>query len=115
MSRRSRHRFGRRLGRIGRSTSGGRLRNCARSCQEHSPHMRSFTVGFTDQADLSERDPATETAKLFGLQHTNIDITGPQAEATVQDWLAALDQPSLDGLNVYLISRAVRKEGIVVA
>jgi asparagine synthase (glutamine-hydrolysing) len=82
---------------------------------KHTPHLRSFTVGFTDQLDLSEREPATETARLFGLRHTNIDITGTQAEATVTDWLAALDQPSMDGLNVYLISRAVRAEGIVVA
>jgi asparagine synthase (glutamine-hydrolysing) len=37
------------------------------------------------------------------------------AEAAAADWLLALDQPSIDGLNVFLISRAVREQGIKVA
>jgi asparagine synthase (glutamine-hydrolysing) len=64
---------------------------------------------------MSEREPAAETARAFGLAHTDLDITGAQAEAAVERWLASMDQPSLDGLNVWLISRAVRAEGIVVA
>ncbi|HEX8911950.1 MAG TPA: asparagine synthase (glutamine-hydrolyzing), partial [Humisphaera sp.] len=77
--------------------------------------VRSFTVGFSDEPDLSEHAPAAETARRFGLVHAPLDVTGPEAEAAVGQWLAAADQPSLDGLNVWLISRAVRAEGIVVA
>jgi asparagine synthase (glutamine-hydrolysing) len=75
----------------------------------------SFTVHFADQPDFSEREPAAETARLFGLEHVGIDLPSAEAEAATHDWLAALDQPSMDGLNVYVISRAVRRHGIKVA
>src|SRR5262245_27614177 len=38
----------------------------------HTPHLRSFTVGFTDQPDLSELGLAAGTARLLGLEHTEI-------------------------------------------
>jgi asparagine synthase (glutamine-hydrolysing) len=80
-----------------------------------SPRIRTFTVGFADQPDMSECRLAAETAKLLGTEHTEILINGPDAEASSLQWLKSLDQPSLDGLNVYIISRAVRQCGIKVA
>jgi asparagine synthase (glutamine-hydrolysing) len=80
-----------------------------------SPHIRAFTVGFTDQPDMSEVPLAAETARLAGLRHVDVQITGADAEAACAHWLAVLDQPSMDGLNTYVISQAVRKEGIAVA
>jgi len=82
---------------------------------KHTPHLRSFTVAFADQPDLSEGPLAAQTAKLFGLDHTEIQLTGADALAAATDWLAALDQPCLDGLNVFVISKAVRAHGITVA
>jgi asparagine synthase (glutamine-hydrolysing) len=35
--------------------------------------------------------------------------------ACVGAWLRALDQPSMDGLNVFVISKAVRAQGVIVA
>jgi len=81
----------------------------------HAPGARSFTVGFSDAPDLSEAALASDTARRFGLQHTRIDITMRDAETAMPAWLAALDQPSLDGFNTFLISRAVRAQGIKVA
>ncbi len=80
-----------------------------------TPNLRSFTVGFADEPDLSEQTLATETARIFGLSHTNIDISGADAESAARQWLQSLDQPSIDGLNVYVISKAVRAQGITVA
>jgi asparagine synthase (glutamine-hydrolysing) len=82
---------------------------------KHSPHIRSFTVGFADQPDMSEAALATETAQLFGLEHTNVTINGADAAAQAIEWLSSLDQPSMDGLNVYVISKAIRAQGITVA
>jgi asparagine synthase (glutamine-hydrolysing) len=82
---------------------------------KYTPKLRSFTVGFADQPDMSEQALATETAKLFGLEHTNIDVVGSDAEKYVAMWLASLDQPSMDGLNVYVISKVIRERGITVA
>jgi asparagine synthase (glutamine-hydrolysing) len=80
-----------------------------------SPHMRSFTVGFQDQSDFSELRLAAETARGLELEHTEININEPQALGQVIKWLEALDQPCMDGLNVYLISQAVRAAGVTVA
>jgi asparagine synthase (glutamine-hydrolysing) len=87
----------------------------AGTAARHTPHLRSFTVGFSDQPDLSENKLARESAELFGLQHTDVQITGNDALAAAESWLRALDLPSVDGLNVYVISGAVRREGITVA
>jgi len=81
----------------------------------HTPHLRSFTVGFADQPDLSECQLARETADTFGLRHTEVQVTADEALAATQSWLRALDLPSMDGLNVYVISGAVRRQGITVA
>jgi asparagine synthase (glutamine-hydrolysing) len=80
-----------------------------------TPHVRSFTVGFADHPLLSETRLAAETARQFGLDHTEI-LVGPQeALGLTQEWLAHSDQPSVDGLNIYLISKVVRSAGITVA
>ncbi len=82
---------------------------------EHTRHLRTFTVAFSDQEDFSELELARETAQIFGLEHTEVRLDGPDATAALGEWLLALDQPSVDGLNTFIISRAVRREGIVVA
>ncbi|HWE03810.1 MAG TPA: asparagine synthase (glutamine-hydrolyzing) [Tepidisphaeraceae bacterium] len=81
----------------------------------HTRRLRSFTVSFADAPDMSERALADETARLFGLEQTNIDISAADAQSAAVAWLGALDQPSIDGLNVYVISKAVRGQGIAVA
>jgi asparagine synthase (glutamine-hydrolysing) len=81
----------------------------------HTTRVRTFTVGFADQPDMSESPMAAQTAREFGLEHTDITINGPEAEAATMAWAQSLDQPSVDGLNVYLISKVVRAQGITVA
>jgi len=80
-----------------------------------TPHLRSFTVGFEDNPDLSELKLATETAKLFNLDHTQVQIAASDAESAAGEWLQSMDSPSMDGFNVYIISKAVRAQGITVA
>ena len=82
---------------------------------KHTDRLRSFTVGFADQPDMSELSLAKETARIFNLDHTEIQVNNADAEVAAMAWLQSLDQPSMDGLNVYIISRAVRAEGITVA
>jgi asparagine synthase (glutamine-hydrolysing) len=77
--------------------------------------MRCFTVGFADAPDMSESPAAARTAAQFGLEHRDIQVTGQTAQDSMERWLRAMDQPSLDGLNTFIVSQAVRKEGIIVA
>jgi asparagine synthase (glutamine-hydrolysing) len=81
----------------------------------HSPQIRTFTVGFSDHPAWSEATQATELAKRLKLDHTVINLHEQDALTATQEWLNRLDQPSIDGLNVFVISQAVRNEGIKVA
>jgi asparagine synthase (glutamine-hydrolysing) len=80
-----------------------------------APDLRTFTVVFADEPDLSEGPLARATAQRLGLRHTEIEVTGAESQQAAMDWLGRLDQPSVDGLNVFLISRAVRSAGVTVA
>lgn len=82
---------------------------------KYSPRIQAFTVGFSDQPDLSEMPLAADTAARFGLRHVPINLPAGEAEAAVVHWLAAADQPSIDGLNTFVISQAVRRHEIKVA
>ncbi len=82
---------------------------------KQSKAPKSFTVVFRDGQGLSEGRAAAQTAREFGLSHSELPMAMSDAQAAVQDWLAALDQPSIDGLNVFVISRAVRERGMKVA
>lgn len=77
--------------------------------------LRACTVGFADAPDQSEAELAAETAQIFGLPHDVLWLEQRDALAAVTPWLDTLDQPSMDGLNTYVISRRVRDAGIVVA
>lgn len=82
---------------------------------KHGAPAQAFTVGFSDQPDLTEVKLAATTAAQFGLRHVSINLPASDAEGAVLKWLASADLPSIDGLNTFVISEAVRKEGIKVA
>lgn len=81
----------------------------------HSTSVQTFTVGFQNECNSDELDLATRTARQFGLPHSAIAISPTSAEQAAQDWLAAADQPSLDGFNTFIISSTVRARGMKVA
>ena len=62
-----------------------------------------------------ERMIAAETASRYGLKHTSISLSEPQLTELFNQWLNALDTPSIDGLNTFMISWAVRQYGFKVA
>jgi asparagine synthase (glutamine-hydrolysing) len=76
---------------------------------------RSFTVSFDEVPDHNEGTIARETSQRLGLDHCEC----PVSSETVLDWvvkaLDVMDQPSMDGLNTFIISRAVREKGLIVA
>ena len=75
--------------------------------------LESFTVTFSE-ADYSEAQPAREAAKRFNTKHHEILLSGQDLLNALPDVFAAMDQPSLDGLNTFVVSRAVRSFGIKV-
>jgi asparagine synthase (glutamine-hydrolysing) len=75
--------------------------------------LRTFSIGFDDPA-YDESAIARRTARHFGAAHTEWLITAEEGRAEIAGYLAALDQPTIDGFNTWCISALARREGMKV-
>ncbi|HVA94697.1 MAG TPA: asparagine synthase (glutamine-hydrolyzing) [Candidatus Dormibacteraeota bacterium] len=76
--------------------------------------LRTFTVVFPEQR-FSESRISRETAQRFKTRHQEVLLTPEDLQAQLQDAVGALDQPTMDGLNSYFVSRAAHQAGLKVA
>ena len=77
----------------------------------HSPHVRSFSLRFTDPL-YDETAYATAVARHLGTDHTAITVTHDTLLEHLEGVLDYLDEPFADAsaLNFYVLSRAVRPQ-----
>jgi asparagine synthase (glutamine-hydrolysing) len=75
---------------------------------------RTFSVGFAE-AEFDESAHAQQVASAVGAEHTAIKLSEQDLLDTLPEALAAMDQPTGDGVNTYIVSRAVRRTGLTVA
>lgn len=75
---------------------------------------RTFTVSF-GESRFSEAKQAREMAEMYGAEHHEIELTEAGLRGELPRALAAMDQPSVDGVNSYVVSKAVRGAGLKVA
>jgi asparagine synthase (glutamine-hydrolysing) len=78
-----------------------------------STPIDSFTVTFAE-SDYSEAEPAREAARRFGTRHHEVPLSGRDLLDMLPDVFSAMDQPSLDGFNTFVVSRAVAEHGLKV-
>jgi len=78
------------------------------------PNLHTFTVIFPEQR-FSEAKLSRRTAKHFKTAHQEILLAPDQLLAQLEDAVKSLDQPTMDGLNTYFVSRAARQAGLKVA
>lgn len=76
--------------------------------------IRTISLGF-DVADYDESVDAAATAAALGSDHTSLKITGEDVLAALPEVLKAMDQPTVDGMNTFVVSRAARRAGLTVA
>jgi len=76
--------------------------------------VRTFNVCFADAA-YDERTFARRAAEAAGAVHHDIEFGVDEFHDQLPTALAAYDQPSVDGVNTWFISRAVRAAGLTVA
>jgi asparagine synthase (glutamine-hydrolysing) len=81
--------------------------------RQHSG-IRSFTLSFPGTA-YDESALTRVVAERCGTQHTEIPLHGAALLARLDEALAALDQPTMDGINTYFVSWAAREVGLKVA
>jgi asparagine synthase (glutamine-hydrolysing) len=76
--------------------------------------VSTFSLVF-HEAGYSEADYSRIVAKKFATDHHEILVSQEEARKAIPDALDAMDQPSIDGFNTYLVSRETRAAGIKVA
>jgi asparagine synthase (glutamine-hydrolysing) len=74
----------------------------------------TFTVAF-EEKEYDESSYAEIIAKKFNTVHNNILLKPTVFLDELQNALDALDTPSGDGVNSYVVSKAIRKGGMTVA
>lgn len=78
----------------------------------HTP--RTFSVAFTEQS-YDEAPFARRAAAHLGADHSEICLTEDTLLAQLPAALAAMDQPTGDGINTFVVAGAVRSAGVKVA
>jgi asparagine synthase (glutamine-hydrolysing) len=81
------------------------------------PALHSVTLGFPEcrGGEADETGLAEDSARRFGASHATHWIGAEDFEADHDKLLAAMDQPSIDGVNTYFVARAAARSGIKVA
>jgi asparagine synthase (glutamine-hydrolysing) len=78
------------------------------------PGIRSFTLTFPG-TQYDEGALAHVVAERCATQHTDVPLEGGAVVGRLEEALAALDQPTADGINTYFVSWAAREVGLKVA
>ena len=76
--------------------------------------LKTFSLGF-DEVGYSEADAAAANAHYLGTDHHASVLTGERVANDIGSIIAALDQPTGDGINTYYVSAAARAGGVTVA
>lgn len=74
----------------------------------------TFNISFNEGA-YDESRYAEIVAKKFNTNHTKIQLSPDVMLDELENALTAMDMPSGDGINTFVVSKAIRKAGIKVA
>ena len=74
----------------------------------------TFSLVFQEE-EFNEGQYSREIARRFGTEHHEIPISQQDTLAVLPEALRAMDQPTIDGINTYLVSAKTRAAGVKVA
>ena len=79
--------------------------------------IRTVTLSFAEFAGRPEDEApaAARIARHYGAQHTNRVVSEDEFRQDLPKILAAMDQPSIDGVNTWFVAKAARELGLKVA
>ena len=73
--------------------------------KESSNKISTYSVGFNTDSELkSELSKAKITSKYLGTDHNEIIVNEKYVLDNIENFICSIDQPSVDGLNSYIIS-----------
>ncbi|MFM8887853.1 MAG: asparagine synthase (glutamine-hydrolyzing) [Chthoniobacterales bacterium] len=75
--------------------------------------LRTFSIAF-DDPEFDESAVARRTAEHFGAVHTEWRMTAAEGAEEIKNYLAVIDQPTIDGFNSWCVSKLAKRSGIKV-
>jgi len=89
----------------------------ALASEVHSSPLHTVTLGFREyEGSAQDETPLAETvAKRYGCIHQTRWISKQEFEREYDRLLAAMDQPTIDGVNTYFVSKVAAESGMKVA
>jgi asparagine synthase (glutamine-hydrolysing) len=76
--------------------------------------VQTFSITFKEQ-EFDESPYSKLIAKRFKTDHCEIQLSASDFLKTIPDAVAAMDHPSGDGPNTYVVSEVTRREGVKMA
>ncbi|MBC8285054.1 MAG: asparagine synthase (glutamine-hydrolyzing) [Nitrospinae bacterium] len=75
--------------------------------------ITTLTIGFKEK-EFDESEYSAEIARLFNTKHQLLTLDEEQLLEALPTAIGAMDQPTMDGINTFLISRAAHEVGLKV-
>ncbi|MEO6847685.1 MAG: asparagine synthase (glutamine-hydrolyzing) [Chthoniobacterales bacterium] len=99
---------------VGVFLSGGIDSSCiAKAVAKENSQTHTYSIALQDDA-FNEAPVAQKFATELGTQHHEYLLREQEVPALFTEYLAALDQPSIDGFNTFCVSRFARQNGAKV-
>src|ERR1700677_3316925 len=76
--------------------------------------LTALTIGFEEES-FDESEQSQQTAQALGIPHRTVRLPASRMAESLDHALWAMDQPTVDGLNAYWISKAAAEAGFKVA
>ena len=85
----------------------------ALATQTQQSQLSTYSITFAE-SEFNEEELAQKIANHFGAKHTEYQVTSSFAKSILPDFLAAIDQPSIDGFNTFCVSKVAHDNGMKV-
>src|SRR6202140_394538 len=80
----------------------------------HGVRAHPFSLVFHEE-EFNEGQYSREVARRFGTEHQEIPVSQQDTLTVLPEALCAMDQPTIDGINTYLVAAKTRAAGVKVA
>jgi asparagine synthase (glutamine-hydrolysing) len=89
----------------------------ALAAESSAETTRGLTITFDEFAGGADDESplAAEVARTYGVEHTRRVVTRAEFERDVPKIWDAMDQPTIDGINTWFVSKGARELGLKVA
>ena len=87
------------------------------AAEQRGSRLRTVTLGFDEYRGTAFDEPplAEAVANVYGTRHETRRVRRADFEAEFPRIVTAMDQPSIDGVNTYFVSKVAAESGLKVA